>query len=636
VSGIVGVWNLDGRPVEPGSLDKLMAPIGHRGPDGLHWWSEGPVALGCAQFRVTPEAKNEVMPLVGRRGAILTWDGRLDNRAELVSLLRGSSPDIDLSCPDPVLVMAAYERWGADFPTRLLGDMALALLDRERRELLLVRDSIPVRPLHWFRTRDTVVFGSEIKALLAHPKAPCRPNRGALAQHFLHGIPRADEDYATFFEDIYSVPAGGVVIFDSNRTIQRKYWDFDKGATVRRSSFPAYVEEFRYHFDRAVSRRLRSEGPVAVSVSGGLDSSAVFCSALATSSSPDLFGFSLIGERGGPADEVRFVVDVERRYGVDVARVPLVPEGPLVRAIQGVWMSDSPVVNFPWFPMPQLYEQVKMQRVPSLLTGSFGDEALFGRAYLADLVDRLEWRRALAHFREHSRWFTDADPSNFSMRTFLGELVREHVPAVAMPALRRTRFILGRPPPANPWWSASLRMLAASGPAKRYPARRGFSSLHARDFYRMMRCQGTYARFERENKIAAGHGVEISTPFQDRDLLSFMMAIPGDVQGHNGVPKALLREGLKDVLPESVALRRWKADFGDPVLTGMLDGWPQTVRRVKGGSAVSAGLVDGEVLSGQLPGFRSRVEGGDFQAVRAVTETLGLELWLEQFFGSTR
>ena len=77
----------------------------------------------------------------------------------------------------------------------------------------------------------------------------------------------------------------------------------------------------------------------------------------------------------------------------------------------------------------------------------------------------------------------------------------------------------------------------------------------------MMRCQGTYARFERENKIAAGHGVEISTPFQDRDLLSFMMAIPGDVQGHNGVPKALLREGLRDVLPESVALRRWKADF---------------------------------------------------------------------------
>ena len=68
----------------------------------------------------------------------------------------------------------------------------------------------------------------------------------------------------------------------------------------------------------------------------------------------------------------------------------------------------------------------------------------------------------------------------------------------------------------------------------------------------------------------------------------------------------------------------------------MLDGWPETIRRVKGGSAVSAGLVDGEVLAGQLPGFRSRVEGGDFQAVRAVMETLGLELWLEQFFGAIR
>src|SRR3954454_22124695 len=105
LSGLVAVWQLDGLPLTDGLLERLMAPIAHRGPDGLHWWRPGPMAIGCAQFKVTPESADEVVPLVADTGAVLTWDGRLDNRTELLSEL-ASSAQVDAMSPDAILVMA--------------------------------------------------------------------------------------------------------------------------------------------------------------------------------------------------------------------------------------------------------------------------------------------------------------------------------------------------------------------------------------------------------------------------------------------------------------------------------------------------------------------------------------------------
>jgi asparagine synthase (glutamine-hydrolysing) len=204
MSGIVGIWNLDGRPVEPDLIRRLNAPLPHRGPDGHGEWVQGPVGLACQLLRVTPESLHEVQPLVHPSGAVIVFDGRLDNREELLSHLKGAwgaEPD----SPDPALVLAAYASWGERFPEYLNGDFALAVFDPNRRQLFLARDTMGIRPLYYHRTGDTFLFASEIKAILAHPGVTVRPNADVIAEYVFAGLANQGE---TFFEEVFSlIPA---------------------------------------------------------------------------------------------------------------------------------------------------------------------------------------------------------------------------------------------------------------------------------------------------------------------------------------------------------------------------------------------------------------------------------------------
>src|ERR1041384_3461505 len=115
VSGALGVWNLDGRPVDPSLLGRMSVALKHRGPDGEDSWISGPVGLAAQLFRVTPESVGERQPAVSCSGTVLVFDGRLDNREELVAALPGVSP----GAPDTTLVLAAHAAFGDRFPERL-------------------------------------------------------------------------------------------------------------------------------------------------------------------------------------------------------------------------------------------------------------------------------------------------------------------------------------------------------------------------------------------------------------------------------------------------------------------------------------------------------------------------------------
>ena len=274
MSGIVGMWNLDGKPVEPELLARMSATLAHRGLDGEAMWIEGPVGLACQLFRVTPESEKETQPLVDSRGIVLVFDGRLDNREELLASLKDSY-QVSSSSPDPAFVLAAYEAFGDRLPERLAGDFSLGLFDPNRQQLLLARDAIGIRPLYYCRTRDAILFASEIKALLAHPEVSTRPNDNVLAQYF---IGRQQETRGmTFFEGVWSLLPAHTVVCTPQGFVTRRYWDFDASKPIRLGSFAEYADAFREHFERAVRRRLRTMYPVAVSLSGGLDSSSVFC-----------------------------------------------------------------------------------------------------------------------------------------------------------------------------------------------------------------------------------------------------------------------------------------------------------------------------------------------------------------------
>jgi asparagine synthase (glutamine-hydrolysing) len=172
VSGVVGVYFLDGKPLDRGLLERMTDSISHRGPDGADIWNNGPVGLGHRMLWTTPESLHEQLPLEDKTAKIvLTADARIDNRDELIEALDlTGQPGWEIS--DGELILRAYEKWGEQCPENLLGDFVFAIWDERKQRLFLARDHFGVKPLYYYRSDRVFVFASEIKALLCVPEVP--------------------------------------------------------------------------------------------------------------------------------------------------------------------------------------------------------------------------------------------------------------------------------------------------------------------------------------------------------------------------------------------------------------------------------------------------------------------------------
>src|SRR5205823_5301862 len=220
--------------------------------------------LACHLARITPESAGEIQPVADATGAMLAFDGRLDNRDELLIALERDST-VSPESPDSVLVLAAYRAFGDDAPARLNGDFAFGLFDPLRKQLLLARDALGVRPLYYYASRDLFLFASEIKTLLSHPRVETRPNDDVLAGFLFSRFAGEDAQSTTFFQNIASVlPARRVIVGGPGAIRTQRYWNFDLAREVRYAHFDDYAGAFRQHFELAVRRRLRSAAPVAV------------------------------------------------------------------------------------------------------------------------------------------------------------------------------------------------------------------------------------------------------------------------------------------------------------------------------------------------------------------------------------
>jgi asparagine synthase (glutamine-hydrolysing) len=629
MSGIVGIWNLDGRPVSPPLLTSLSAILSHRGSDGDDQWIRGPVGLGCRLLRVTPESLTETQPAVGPSGTALVFDGRLDNRDDLLADLK-DCPGVTSLAPDPVLVLAAYARFGDQFVEYLAGDFAMGLFDPSRHRLLLARDAIGVRPLYYTRVHETFLFASEIKALLAHPAVSASPNDDMLACFLLNSTPR--DTSMTCFKDIVSLLPAHCAIVTPEHISARRYWDFSV-KEQRYDSFPDYAQAFRHHFTQAVRRRLRSAHPIAVSVSGGLDSSSIFCVAETVrrtrgASSPPLLGMSYLSPIGSPSDEREFLVEIERRYGAAIERIAITDFGLMDGCCEAMWHIEVPFLDQQWDTTHAFYCRAQARGARVMLTGHWADQVLFPQAYLVDLFRQLRWRDIVVHLQEFGRWMTDVSPRFFRQRFWL-DLAKHHVPHALIPPLRRLRA--SRPPA---WYSDAFCTRAFRHLCNQPFLGTGLPTAHARSLYEEARSPYHVQCLEWNSKVATMHGMDMAFPFLDCDLLTFLMSIPGDMQTWKGVPKALLREGMRGILPDAIADRRWKADFTHLVNEGMERDYPRLLNCLESGkAAVTWGYVSQTRLRDQLQALQSTIRGAaTCEVAWALSDLLGLELWLQVFF----
>ncbi len=503
---------------------------------------------------MTPESRHERQPLVDACGNVLVFDGRLDNRDDILRALTSERPALD--APDPELVLAAWREWGAGCLSRLNGEFALALFDARERSLTLARDPIGCRGLYYWAGPGAVVFGSEIKAVIAHPAVAVKPNDELIADFFLLvQLPYEDEG-ETFFKDVQAILPGWSVRVTAAGVTRSRFWDFDPTARLRYRTYEEYVDQLRGLLTQAVRRRLRSDWPVAISVSGGLDSSIVLCLAddLRRSGATSAALLPLTYAPGDDPDteENRFIRLLEQTRGLRIERLPMGAPGDLEQLRMAAWHSECPFFDRGWSMEAPLLARARSQGARTLLMGLWSDQFMFGMGYLTDLFKELAWREIAQHLREYSHWFVDVRPSYF-VSGFLKEMLLNLTPATLRSQARRFRTVALKTP--HHALAASLEAHARRArPYLRHPT---YATAHARNIYQGIRGKAHRLHFEAEGKVASLRGLERVTPFLDRDVIAFLMSIPGDVQTRGGVPRALLRDAMRGIVPDVILRRRW-------------------------------------------------------------------------------
>jgi asparagine synthase (glutamine-hydrolysing) len=556
MSALAGFWNFDGRSAERTVASSLAEALASPGGDRGVIWCDGAAGLACRLQRVAPESAAECQPVVDTFGHALLFDGRLDNRESLLAQLAGDAPDEGAA--DSTLVLAAWRLWGMTSLARLEGDFALALFDARAQRVVLARDPVGCRPLYYWIDDKTLVFATEIKAILAHPDVPARPNDDLLADAFLLDRLPYDDEGETFFAGIHAVLPGCWLRVAPRHSRSGQFWDFDPRAQLRLASYDDYADRLRELLIQSVRRRLRSAHPVAVAASGGLDSSVVLCIADDLRKSGES-AVSIVPLTYTPADdpsseENQFLGLLESGRGLQVGRVTIDDPGDAAEIERAAWHSESPLFDAAWCAQRPLLASAAARGARTLLTGLWSDQFLFVTGYLADLVRALSWRQVGRHLDEYRRWFVDADPAYFRAR-FRRELLANLAPDAVRTWLRPFRSVFDRPlkrPSFRGDWPARVK--------RRRPRadRPAYATAHAGTIYQTARALSHRLQFEADTKLANSRGIDLVTPFLDRDVIAFLMSIPGDVQTHGGVPRALLRDAMRGIVPEPILRRRWR------------------------------------------------------------------------------
>ncbi len=604
-----GKCNFDGKPVDVQELDRIRSLLAPYGPDGESCYSKHSLAVIYRAFHTTREGRQEKQPLILASGAVLSWDGRLDNRAELLHRLGHAVADSE---PDASIVAATVDRWGIQSLRSLIGDWALSICDANAKSVLLAKDPIGTRHLYYSADEACVIWSTVLDLFVQSRQDT--PLCEEYVAGFLGFFPAA---HLTPYVGVHSVEPSTVVHIRTGGRIVQKYWDFDPGKQILFRTDAEYEEEFRAVLAQAVRRRLRSDRPVLAELSGGMDSTAVVCMAdrimaREVIETPGLDTVSYYDDTEPNWNERPYFRKVEEARGhvgrhIDVAG----HENVFAEYAQDQFVAAPSCATRSGRANTQFIECLTERHSRVLLSGIGGDEAtgglptpipelqdLIARAQFGILVRQLKsWalnkRRPWFHlFMEATRGFFPAMPSH--------ETQHGTAPWLDPGFVARNKEALNGYP-------TRLRLL---GPRPTF--QHNLSTLEG-------------LRRQMEFEPLPSHPVfEKRYPFLDRDLLEFMYAIPRSQLVRPGQRRSLMRRALSGIVPEEVLNRRRKAFVTrGPVVA--LGANPQLLGDLTQEMlTASFGIVSPAVFAESIENAR---RGQEVQIV-TMMRTLALESWL--------
>ena len=505
--GVTGLINLNGDSVSPVILKKMTDAIVHRGPDGEGQWVEGNVGLGHRRLAIIDLSPAGHQPMISADHRwVLSYNGEIYNYRELRAELEAEGFCFR-SQTDSEVVLYALVLWGTDALLRFNGMFALSLWDRKEKSMLLARDRYGIKPLYYTLQGSIFAFGSEQKAITAHPGFQRKPNKPALLEYFTFQNIFTDQ---TLLEDIHLLPAGHYLkrnFGPGNISIDlRQYWDYRFREPDLEVNKLEYIEELDRLFKQAVNRQLMSDVELGAYLSGGMDSGSI--TALAAQQLPNLKSFT-VGFDLSSASGMELLFDerikaeaMSNQFKTEHYEMVL-KAGDMERCLPKLaWHLEEPRVGQSY---PNYYAaQLASKFVKVVLAGTGGDE-LFGgypwRYYRAVNVQSFE------EYIDHYYLYWQRLASNSELKKLFAPIWND-VKHVWTRDIFRDVFSthdneLDRP---EDYINHSLYFEAKT-------------FLHG--------------LFVVEDKLSMAHSLENRVPFMDNDLVDFAMQCPVSLKLNN-------------------------------------------------------------------------------------------------------
>jgi asparagine synthase (glutamine-hydrolysing) len=638
IAGIVAVDRLDEHARS--RAVRMRDVITHRGPDeaGLH--CDAHAALAHRRLSIVDLTTGQ-QPLSNEDGSVwVVFNGEIYNhadvRAELVACGHAYRTKSDTET-----IVHAYEQWGDACVHRFRGMFAFALWDAPRRRLLLVRDRLGIKPLYWCRAGDALLFGSEIKALLASDMIQAEPHYAVLPEVLSTRYTSGEE---TLFKGVRKLLPGHLLVFEDARVTIRQYWDVPHRDDAERSCADSHrrrarceavggcepVARFRDLLEESVRLRLMSDVPLGLFLSGGIDSSAI-AALMARMIDRPLQTFS-VAFKDRAFNELEYARAVARAVNADSHEVVIDDRDFFGALPKLVWHEDEPIAHPSSVPL-YFVSALARQHVTVVLTGEGSDELLAGYGKYPRVT--LNWNAGGVYERMM--------PSALR-RSIAGRLV-PRLPRRLARYATRSFLAMERSPEAMCFDNfASIRLgdqkqllapdfrtlatrASAYGPSLSYfNAPNGTSTFLDRLLYADIK---TYLveLLMKQDQMSMAASIESRVPFLDHELVEFAATLPDEWKLRGWTTKRVLREAMKGLLPESI-LNRPKMGFPVPFAAWTRGGWNAVAREILlDRRSRERGILEPRAVDALLRAHAAgAADGGD-----RIWSLLNLELWHRTF-----
>lgn len=618
MSGILALYNPRSTHHQT-TLQQMQAAVLHRAKDGHGTWIDGAVGIGHQLFASTPEAQFEQSPEIDSQGYVISADVRLDNRDELISLLQ-LDHEKQNNLTDPSLILHAYQRWGSDCPSRLLGAFAFILWDPLKQTLFGARDHLGVKPFYYYQQPNYFAVASEIKALLQSPHISDKIDPIRIADLLTSQL---KDKVRTSFQDILRLPAAHQLERTADGTLKiQQYWQLDPERTIEPKSDDEYTREFQTIFTEAVQCRLRHCVPLGSQLSGGMDSSSITAIAetLLPKSEAPLRTFSATFTKVPECDETEFIQAVLDGGRFESYFVAADQSGPLTHWQDLFQILDEPALGngyLSWL----MNSEAQRQGVHIVLNGYDGDTTVgHGALYPNELAYQGKWQEALEESSLLAQRFAveGATPLYLMRKTafeVLTELKQQRqwvailrsIPKIYKP-LKLKPLSLFIKFLARPLWRSRPRFISSSRvstpqtPRKEQPQLLTlFNPKFLNEFEATI--QAHQAQFkspedgclsvrqdqwetlssgmmtfpmELLDQVSASFQVEPRYPFMDKRLVEFCLALPPNQKLCQGWSRYILHKSMEGILPAQVQWRGSKTNLSNAFQYG-LDQYDQRI-----------------------------------------------------------